>query len=410
MIAALLLIPTVRQPDPYSTTWDQVANAIRTRYYARDQRKAEMDALLDKYGSQAKAAHTHAEFEEAVNHMIRDFRDSHFAFLTDSDQSYYLMDGLSRGDQAREMPEFGAWFKQASPEGPNPGEGGSTVQMVLNGSEAEKAGLRKGDLVMQVNARPFSPIDSLSPLVGSTVTLTVQRGAETLHPQVVVTKARALDMFLDASRASIRIIDDNGRKIGYFHLWTQASAAFRNALSDAVYGKLRETDGFILDIRDGFGGRPEGFGDPFFRPDAWLNWKYTSKSGFQQLFGYGRPMALLINGGSRSAKEILSYLFKKSRRATLIGQNTAGNVLGTSPQRVNDWAYLEIPIVDIEIDGVRLEGKGVAPDVPVAHEFDAGGNDLDLKEALYRLSTIKRRAQATQAERLAVPRPPSNTH
>jgi carboxyl-terminal processing protease len=114
------------------------------------------------------------------------------------------------------------------------------------------------------------------------------------------------------------------------------------------------------------------------------------KDGYRQLFGYGRPLVVLINGGSRSAKEVLSYIFKKSGRATLVGQKTAGNVLGTFPQAINDWAYLEVPMLDVLADGVRLEGTGVAPDVPVAKEFDATGNDLDLQAALDRLAkTLK---------------------
>jgi carboxyl-terminal processing protease len=379
VIAAILSLSTT-QPDDFAKTWDQISRSIRTRYYAREQRKVEMDSLLERFGAKAKAAHNRAEFEDAVNQMIHDFKDSHFGFFTESDQSYYMMDSLARGDQAKEMPEFGAWFHPAA-EG-----GGYTVQMVLEGSEASKAGLRKDDVVTEVDGKPFTPIESLRPLVGSTATLTVRRGETVLHPQVSVSKERATEMFLDATQASSRIIDYHGHKIGYFHLWTQSSKAFQDALSNAVYGKLRATDGFILDIRDGFGGRPEGYGDPFFRPEAWLEWKFSPTGGYRQMFGYGKPMVLLINGGSRSAKEILSYIFKKSRRAKLVGQTTAGNVLGTSPQRVNEWGYIEIPIVDITVDGARLEGKGVSPDIALPKEYDVAGKDLDLAAALESLT------------------------
>jgi len=100
-----------------------------------------------------------------------------------------------------------------------------------------------------------------------------------------------------------------------------------------------------------------------------------------QMLGYQKPLVLLINEGSRSAKEVLSYVFKKSRRATLIGSNTAGNVLGTSPMRLNEWAYLEIPMVEVFTDGTRLEGKGVAPDIKVPVETDASGKDLYVESA-----------------------------
>jgi carboxyl-terminal processing protease len=139
----------------------------------------------------------------------------------------------------------------------------------------------------------------------------------------------------------------------------------------------------ILDIRDGFGGRPEGYGDPFFRPEANLDWVYgAGGANMKELFGYGRPLVVLINGGSRSAKEVFSAIIKKSKRAKLVGQTTAGNVLGTFPMRVADWAYLEIPMVDVKIDGKRLEGSGVEPDIRVEPEFDATGTDRVLEEGL----------------------------
>ena len=119
-----------------------------------------------------------------------------------------------------------------------------------------------------------------------------------------------LDMFLDATKNSVRVIDDHSRRIGYFHLWTLAGEDFKNALSGAIYGKLKNTDGFILDLRDGFGGRPEGYADPFFRPDVQLTW-VMGDTRSNELYGYGRPLMTLINNGSRSAKEILSYVLKK---------------------------------------------------------------------------------------------------
>ena len=57
-------------------------------------------------------------------------------------------------------------------------------------------------------------------------------------------------------------------------------------------------------------------------------------------------------------------------------------MLGTSPFRLNDWSYLEIPIVDVIVDGVRIEGKGVEPDVKLPRESDEAGNDLHIQAAL----------------------------
>lgn len=381
MLLALILASSLAAgPDDFDSTWNSVASGIRTGFYARDREKAEIEALLTKYGPTAKAAKSHREFGRSVNQMIEEFKASHFAFLTDDDQGYYLMDSLVKGEKSPEMPEFGAWFA----EGPN----GYSVKMVLNGSEAAKAGLRKGDVVVSVDGEPFQPIASLRDRVGKTATLSIRRSSEDLTAKIKIEKEQCLDMFLEASKDSVKVFEKNGRKIGYFHLWTQANSSFRDALSNAVYGKLKETDAMILDLRDGFGGRPEGYADPFFRPDAWLDWKTGNSTPIRQLFGYGRPLVVLINEGSRSAKEVLSDILKRSKRATLIGQRTAGNVLGTFPRRINDWSYLELPMVDVTVDGERLEGNGVVPDVTLPREFNDAGEDLDLSAALDRLATV----------------------
>ncbi|MFY9233825.1 MAG: S41 family peptidase [Fimbriimonadaceae bacterium] len=366
---------SVKPAEDYVKSWDAVQSAISARYYARKSKKELMDRLLAKYAPAAKAAKTRESFSEAVNRMIDEFGDSHFDLFTPSDQGYYLMDSLGGGKE--ELPQFGAWFKKL-PDG-------YTVQMVLNGSSAEKAGLMKGDLITLINGKPFTPVDSLQSQVGKSVKITFRRGASSGEKEVEVKKGPPQDMFLDATRDSARIIEHQGKKIGYVHLWTMASNQMRDALHGLIYGKLKDTDAMILDIRDGFGGRPEGFGDPFFRPDVRLDWKMGDFTN-RQLFGYQKPLVLLTNEGSRSAKEVFSYIMKKSKRATLIGSTTAGHVLGTSPGRLNEWSILEIPMVEVFTDGQTLERKGVSPDIALSKEFDEKGEDLYLRRALEFLS------------------------
>lgn len=275
------------------------------------------------------------------------------------------------------MAEIGAWFR------PIPTGGGYTVQMVLDGTEAQKAGLRKGDVITLINGKPFTPVASLRENLDKASKISYQRNGKTFEATVTPEEKPALKMFLDATRDSAKIIEVGGKKVGYVHLWTEANTDFRDTLASLVYGKLRDTDALILDNRDGFGGRPEGFLDPFFRPEVNIEWKFSETApGMQQLFGYQRPLVMLINEGSRSAKEVTSMILKKSGRGTLVGSTTAGHVLGTSPFRLNDWSYLEIPIVDVIVDGVRIEGKGVEPDVKLPRESDEAGNDLHIQAAL----------------------------
>lgn len=368
-LVAFLALAPAQQAEDFAQAWRQTESTIRARYYARVARKDDMEGLLTKYGPIASKAKSRNEFRDAVVRMIDEFGDSHFDFLTDSDQGFYTLGELVPGGKARPMPHIGAWFGR-----------GNAVAMVLDGMAAERAGILAGDVIETVNGQPFSPVDSLKPLVGKEATFRVKRGTATRNVTIQVEESEGMAMFLQATRNSGRIIERNGKRYAYFHLWTMAKEDFKNALSAFVYGRGMNTDGFILDIRDGFGGRPEGYADPFFRPEAKLEWTING-NGVVQQFGYQKPLVLIVNEGSRSAKEVLAFILKKSKRATLVGVTTGGNVLGTSPLMLGDWAVVEIPMVDLEVDDVRLEGVGVEPDFIVLDK-PTEGRDPFIEKAL----------------------------
>jgi carboxyl-terminal processing protease len=372
VLAALTLIQSPQATD-FADAWRQTENSIRSRYYARVERKGQMDALLAKYGPLASKARDRNEFRDTVVRMIDEFGDSHFDFLTPSDQGFFTLGELVPGGKPKPMPHVGAWFTKSAE--------GYRVQMVMEGMAAQKAGLLVGDVVTTVDGKPFSPIDALKPLIGKEATFAYSRRGEVKSVKMQVEESEGMAMFLQASRNSGRIIESGGKRYGYFHLWTMARDEFRNALSSFVYGRAMQTDGFILDIRDGFGGRPEGYADPFFRPEAKLEWEIGG-AVVPQYFGYQKPLVLIINRGSRSAKEVLAFILKKSKRAVLVSEPTGGNVLGTSPLMLGDWAVVEIPMVDLSVDDVRLEGVGVDPDFLVLDSPTADGRDPFVERAL----------------------------
>lgn len=374
MTAALAALVALGQQVPdFGKAWETVASGIRQTYYGRQSRKDEMERILGSAGPKAKAARSVEEFDAAVDGMILEFKDSHFDFLTRDEQGFYAFDEIMRRERAVPMPQVGAWFR-STPEG-------WVASMVLEGGAAEAAGIRQGDLVLSLAGRPFSPVAALRPHVGQTVDVAWSRAGKRAEGKIAVGSSGAVSMFLKASRESAEVVLQEGRKIGVMRVWMLINDDFRNALSGFVYGQARDTDAFVLDLRDGFGGRPEGFADPFFRPEVKLDWTILGSTN-RQLFGYQRPLVVLVNEGSRSAKEVLAYILKTSGRATLVGTRTGGNVLGTSPRPVGDWAYLEVPMVDLTVDGKRLEDVGVEVDVEAPDGFDAAGRDLALAKAV----------------------------
>ncbi len=92
---------------------------------------------------------------------------------------------------------------------------------------------------------------------------------------------------------------------------------------------------------------------------------------------------MLVNNGSRSGKEILAYGFKKYGIGKVIGTKTAGAVVGGSAFLLEDGNLLYLAVVDVLIDGERLEGKGVIPDIEVPFTLEyAQGKDPQVERAI----------------------------
>jgi hypothetical protein len=79
---------------------------------------------------------------------------------------------------------------------------------------------------------------------------------------------------------------------------------------------------------------------------------------------FAGPVYLLVDRRTGSASEPLAHALKVARRATLIGERTAGAMLMALPHPLRDGWIATIPEADfIAADGTRLEGKGVEPHV-----------------------------------------------
>jgi carboxyl-terminal processing protease len=100
-----------------------------------------------------------------------------------------------------------------------------------------------------------------------------------------------------------------------------------------------------------------------------------------------KPVAMLVNSGTRSGKEILAYGFKKYGMGEVIGTRTTGAVLAARAFLLSDGSLLLLAVNDVLVDGQRLEGVGVTPtiEVPFSLEY-AQGKDPQLERAIALLS------------------------
>ena len=106
-------------------------------------------------------------------------------------------------------------------------------------------------------------------------------------------------------------------------------------------------------------------------------------------FAFRKPLVLLVDADTRSGKEVFAYALKKHARATLVGQKTAGAVLGGSPFPLPDGSLLYLAVRDIRVDDQRLEGVGVDVDVRATRTIPyAVGRDLQFDQAIETLTRL----------------------
>lgn len=149
------------------------------------------------------------------------------------------------------------------------------------------------------------------------------------------------------------------------HLWCGGDWAHRE-LERIIGTELADSKALILDMRDGYGGNlPQDLDCLYRKPSDYPILTFTDRAGKRTPtnLSYNKPVVALINSGSRSGKEILAFNLKTTGRAKLIGERTAGFVLGGGLFPIDDRSAVYLPVQSVDIGGVVLEGKGVEPDI-----------------------------------------------
>lgn len=105
---------------------------------------------------------------------------------------------------------------------------------------------------------------------------------------------------------------------------------------------------------------------------------------------HGR-IVILIDEFSHSAAEMVAAFAKEHQLAVLVGNRTAGEVLGGANFRVGNGYYLRMPITGwYTWQGNCIEGTGVTPDVAVDVDVAAivRGKDVQIEKALEIVATL----------------------
>ena len=357
--------------------------------------------VVEQVWARARAAHTAAlpadatsqEIATAVDGLLDGLGASHTEHYLPGELAYYeLLDIFARREF---LPRLRALF----PAGrvaytgigvvPRTLEGRVFLAHVYHGGPAERAGLLVGDEIVSADGEAFDPIASFANRGGVAVRLEIRRDAEgPIFPvEVVAERILPNEFFLSAMRASVRVVEREGRRWGYVRVWSYARREYQDLLIEELSeGELKDVDGLVLDLRGGWGGAQPEYAELFVGGAPIMT--YVGRDGRQGFasFRWRRPVVVLVDEGTRSGKEVVTYGLKR-QGVRVVGTRTAGALLAARGFLLRDGSLLVLAVSDVRVEGERLEGRGVMPDVVVPFRLPyAAGHDPQLDAALAELA------------------------
>jgi carboxyl-terminal processing protease len=390
IFCSIYVYPGVSQTSSSQVeVFEQVWETVNDNFFDPDFNGVDWEQIRTKYAPLAAKTRSTEELAVVINQMLGELETSHTYFYTQAEPAYYQIAGIFREYILKDL-------KQYLPDGKlqytgigiytEDIDGQTFIKAILEGSAAAEAGLQVGDRILSVDGQPFQPIESFAGKAGETVEFQILRQQEA-SPQAIAVVPQNFNpatMFLDAMKDSVEIIERDGQKIGYIHIWSYADPIYQEQLeTELVYDRLKDADGLVWDLRDGWGGAIPTYLNIFTAPTPTVTSVFRDGVKRPRNYQWQKPVVMLVNQGSRSGKEILAYGFRKYNVGQIVGSTTAGAVVAGSPFIMKDGSLLYLAVADVYVDGKRLEGKGVIPDIAVPFSIPyAQGNDPQKEKAI----------------------------
>ncbi len=251
------------------STFESVWQTVRDRFYDPRHNGLDWLAVRERYLPDVQRATSQNSLARVINAVLSELHASHTRFYTPDEPEYYrladiFVGALRRRGLQRAFPDGRISYPGIGIISGFEATGRNTITGVIDGTPAQQAGLLAGDEIIAADGTAFEPIGSFRGKVGKSVVLEVHRGASVLQAPVMPVDLEPTKMFLRGLESSARIIESNGRRIGYVHVWCYAGSIYQRALESLLsQGALKDADALIWDLRDGWGGAQPEYLDRF---------------------------------------------------------------------------------------------------------------------------------------------------
>jgi carboxyl-terminal processing protease len=304
--------------------------------------------------------------EGAINGMLNGL-DPH---------SSYMDPKSFRDMQVETHGEFGGLGIEVTME-----DGLLKVVAPIDDTPAAKAGIRTGDIIAQID-------DEVVQGLALNQAVEKMRGPVNTKIKLKILR-KGVDKPLDVAitRETIRVRSVRGRAdggdVGYVRITQfneQTADGLRKAIND-VTSQLgaRKVKGYVIDLRNNPGGLLDqaiSVSDAFLERGEIVSTRGRDPEETQRFnarpgdLAKGKPVIVLINGGSASASEIVAGALQDHRRATLVGTRSfgKGSVQAIIPLGAGKGALRLTTARYFTPSGRSIQAKGISPDIEVLQD------------------------------------------
>ncbi|RKV04694.1 peptidase S41 [Helicobacter pylori] len=268
-------------------------------------------------------------------------------------------------------------------------DGVLTVIAPLEGTPAYKAGVKSGDNILKINNE-----STLSMSIDDAINL--MRGKPKTPIQItVVRKNEPKPLVFNIIRDIIKLPSVYVKKIKETpYLYVRVSGFDKNVTKSVLEGLKAnpKAKGIVLDLRGNPGGllnQAVGLSNLFIKEGVLVSQKGKNKEENLEYKANGRapytnlPIAVLVNGGSASASEIVAGALQDHKRAIIIGEKTFGKGSVQMLLPVNKDEAIKITTARYYLpSGRTIQAKGITPDIVIyPGKVPENENKFSLKEA-----------------------------
>jgi carboxyl-terminal processing protease len=304
--------------------------------------------------------------ESAINGMLNGF-DPH---------SSYMDSKSFRDMQAQTSGEFGGLGIEVTIEG-----GFIKVVAPIGDTPAAKAGVRSGDIITDLDDEPIpgltldQAVEKMRGPENSTIRLKIMRKGNEAPIEIAITRAR-----IQVRSVRMKV---EGSDIGYIRI-TQFTEQTTDGLRTAITQIANQIPndrlkGYVIDLRNNPGGlldQAVSVSNAFLNRGEIVSTRGRDPEETERFnarpsdLTRGKPVIVLINGGSASASEIVASALQDHRRATLVGTRSfgKGSVQSIIPLGSGNGALRLTTARYFTPSGRSIQAKGISPDIEVLQD------------------------------------------